>query len=30
MTPEQFGHHIQADVARWTALARDRKIQLDD
>ena len=29
MTPEQFGRYIRADIARWTALARERKIQLD-
>jgi len=30
MTPEQFGRFIQADIARWGALARERKISLDD
>jgi hypothetical protein len=30
MTPEAFGRHIQAEVARWTALAKERKIQLDE
>ena len=30
MTPEQFAKFIQADIARWSALARDRKISLDD
>lgn len=30
MTPEQFGRYIQADIARWSALARERKISLDD
>ncbi len=30
MTPEQFGKFIQADIARWNALARERKISLDD
>ena len=29
MTPKQFGDYIRADVARWTQLARDRKIELD-
>jgi len=29
MTPEQFGRYIRADIARWAALARERKIQLD-
>ena len=30
MTPEQFGRFMQADIARWSALARERKISLDD
>jgi tripartite-type tricarboxylate transporter receptor subunit TctC len=30
MTPEQFGKFIQADIAHWSALARERKISLDD
>jgi tripartite-type tricarboxylate transporter receptor subunit TctC len=30
MTPEQFGRFIQADIARWAALARERKISLDE
>lgn len=30
MSPEQFGRHIKAEVARWTALARARKIQVDE
>ncbi len=30
MTPEQFGNFIQAGIARWSALARERKISLDD
>jgi tripartite-type tricarboxylate transporter receptor subunit TctC len=29
MTPEQFGDFIKADIARWTQLARERKIELD-
>ena len=29
MAPEQFGRFIQADIAHWTALARERKISLD-
>ena len=29
-SPEQFGQTIVSEVARWTALARDRKIQLDE
>jgi len=30
MTPEQFGKFIQAEIAHWGALARERKISLDD
>ena len=30
MTPEQFGSYIQADIARWTKLAKDRNIELDN
>ena len=30
MTPEQFGKFIQAEIARWSALAKERRIQLDD
>ncbi len=30
MTPDQFGAFIQADIARWSKLARERKISLDD
>jgi tripartite-type tricarboxylate transporter receptor subunit TctC len=30
MGPEQFGSYIQAEVVRWTALAKERKIHLDD
>ena len=29
MTPDAFGAFIRADIARWTALARERKIDLD-
>jgi len=29
MSPEAFGQFIRADIARWTRLARDRKIELD-
>jgi tripartite-type tricarboxylate transporter receptor subunit TctC len=29
MSPEQFGQFIKTDIARWTALARARNIQLD-
>jgi tripartite-type tricarboxylate transporter receptor subunit TctC len=30
MTPDQFGAFMRADIARWTALARERHISLDD
>ncbi|MBI2771436.1 MAG: tripartite tricarboxylate transporter substrate binding protein [Burkholderiales bacterium] len=30
MTPEQFGDYIKADIARWTALAKARNIQLEE
>ena len=30
MTPEQFGAFMKADIAHWTALARERNISLDD
>ncbi|TFY99187.1 tripartite tricarboxylate transporter substrate binding protein [Ramlibacter henchirensis] len=30
MTPEQFGDYMRSDIARWTALAKARKIQLDE
>ncbi|CAD5372239.1 Tripartite tricarboxylate transporter substrate binding protein [Rubrivivax sp. A210] len=29
MSPEAFGQFMRADIARWTALARERKIELD-
>ncbi|MDO9071816.1 MAG: tripartite tricarboxylate transporter substrate binding protein [Rubrivivax sp.] len=29
MSPEAFGKFIAADIARWTAIARERKIDLD-
>ena len=29
MQPEQFSAFIKADIARWTKLAKDRKIELD-
>jgi tripartite-type tricarboxylate transporter receptor subunit TctC len=29
MSPEQFGEFIRADIARWSALARERHISLD-
>ncbi|MGQ0655488.1 MAG: Bug family tripartite tricarboxylate transporter substrate binding protein [Betaproteobacteria bacterium] len=30
MSPEQFGAYIQAELARYSVLARERKIQLDE
>ena len=30
MTPAQFGDYIKKDVARWTTLARERGINLDN
>jgi tripartite-type tricarboxylate transporter receptor subunit TctC len=30
MTTTQFADYMRADIARWTALAKARKIQLDD
>jgi tripartite-type tricarboxylate transporter receptor subunit TctC len=30
MQPGQFGQYIQAEVARWTALAKERKIQVEE
>jgi tripartite-type tricarboxylate transporter receptor subunit TctC len=30
MTPDQFGAFMRADIARWTALARERHISLED
>ena len=30
MSIEQFGRFIQSDIARWSTLARERKISLDD
>jgi tripartite-type tricarboxylate transporter receptor subunit TctC len=29
MSPEQFGDFVKKDIARWTKLAKDRKIELD-
>jgi tripartite-type tricarboxylate transporter receptor subunit TctC len=29
MSAEEFGAYMRADLARWTELARERKIQLD-
>ncbi len=30
MTPEQFGEYMRTDIARWTKLAKDRDIHLDN
>ncbi len=30
MTPDEFGKYIQGEIARWTAIAREHKIALDD
>ena len=30
MTPDQFAAFVKADIVRWTQLARDRKIDLDN
>jgi len=30
MTPDEFAQYIRADIARWTALAKSRNIQLDE
>jgi len=30
MSPEQFGEYIRAEIARWSALAKARNIQLED
>jgi len=30
MTPEQFGKFIQSEIARWSKLARERNISLDN
>jgi tripartite-type tricarboxylate transporter receptor subunit TctC len=30
MTSEQFGRFIQSEIARWSRLARERRISLDD
>jgi tripartite-type tricarboxylate transporter receptor subunit TctC len=30
MTPDQFGQYIRSEIQRWTALAKARKIQLDE
>ena len=30
MSPEKFGEFMRADIARWTKLAKERNIQLDN
>lgn len=30
MAPDQFGRFIQSEIVRWSTLARERKISLDD
>jgi tripartite-type tricarboxylate transporter receptor subunit TctC len=30
MSPQQFGDYMKSDIARWTKLARERKIELLD
>ncbi|MDM0050045.1 tripartite tricarboxylate transporter substrate binding protein [Variovorax sp. J22R115] len=30
MSPQEFSDYIRADITRWTKLARDRKIELDN
>jgi hypothetical protein len=30
LTPEQFGGFMRNDIARWTALAKAKNIQLDN
>ena len=30
MTPDQFGRFIESDIARWSKLARERNIRLED
>ena len=30
MTSEQFGKYIESEILRWSALARERRISLDD
>jgi tripartite-type tricarboxylate transporter receptor subunit TctC len=29
MTPQQFGTYIKEDIARWTKVAKDRKIEIE-
>lgn len=30
MSPGEFGRYIAAEVARWSALARERRIEVED
>lgn len=30
MTPEQFGQFMQADIAKWAKLAKERSITLEN
>jgi tripartite-type tricarboxylate transporter receptor subunit TctC len=30
MSSEEFGKYIQAEVVRWTAVAKERNIQVED
>jgi tripartite-type tricarboxylate transporter receptor subunit TctC len=30
MTPVEFGEFMRADIARWSALARERNISLEE
>jgi hypothetical protein len=30
MSPEKFGDYIRADIARWTKVALEQNIQLDN
>jgi hypothetical protein len=30
MAPEQFGQFMQANIARWSTLARERRISLGE
>jgi tripartite-type tricarboxylate transporter receptor subunit TctC len=29
MTPEAFGQYIRQDIARWTQVAKERRIEID-
>jgi tripartite-type tricarboxylate transporter receptor subunit TctC len=28
-TPEELGAHVKAEIAKWTPIVRDAKIQMD-